>query len=209
MQEFQASEDDLLHIFGLLRQKVAALPDATGDRRRGIIEQADADVEEASGLLRRMDAAAKESPQRVTLQTRVRAHEAELSRLRRVVLMTMPAAASTTVDEADDSRARILAANETLDRSGGRITNMMAVCADTEAIGVSTLGDLEVQHNQLLHTRDLLGTMNEQITRGKQILNKIWIRLITDKVVEVIIIVVLLVCIFAVVFFKWIFPLLH
>ena len=55
-----------------------------------------------------------------------------------------------------EQRQQLLSGTERLDRSTQRLKNSQALAHDTEAIGASTLADLERQRDVITHTTDML-----------------------------------------------------
>lgn len=55
-----------------------------------------------------------------------------------------------------EQRQQLLSGTDRLDRSTQRLKNSQALANDTEAIGASTLADLERQRNVIQHTTDML-----------------------------------------------------
>ncbi|KAH3763944.1 vesicle transport v-SNARE protein [Pelomyxa schiedti] len=197
-------------VLGHVRQKLRVLPDATGDRRRMLIDQAERDVEEANKFLRQMDIIIKDSPQRVVLQERIRVFEAELSKVRRELLLTIPTTPSNQPMDTSqmDQRERIMAGNTTLGNTSATLGRIQQVSADTEVTGIGALEDLHHQRQQLEHADDMMSQMDQKVTQGKRHLRTMWWRMLTDTFIQFIIIVLLIVAILGVIFFKWILPLM-
>lgn len=55
-----------------------------------------------------------------------------------------------------EQRQQLLSGTDRLDRSTQRLKNSQALANETEAIGASTLADLERQRNVIQHTSDVL-----------------------------------------------------
>lgn len=55
-----------------------------------------------------------------------------------------------------EQRQQLLSGTDRLDRSTQRLKASQALAHETEAIGASTLADLEIQRNRIQHTQDTL-----------------------------------------------------
>eukprot|EP01105_Mastigella_eilhardi_P004500 TRINITY_DN159_c0_g2_i3.p1 TRINITY_DN159_c0_g2~~TRINITY_DN159_c0_g2_i3.p1 ORF type:complete len:245 (+),score=53.80 TRINITY_DN159_c0_g2_i3:116-850(+) len=183
------------------------------DRRRGLIVQTEAEVEEASDVLHRAVEVVRALPldQQPRLNNELHVFQSELSKLRKEVLFTIPQTSNFYAPDTPEAeeQGRIIDGTRRLDETSDRLGRIQAVSEETVEIGVNALGDLQHQHSQLENARDMLGDMDVAISRGRRILSGLWWRLMTDKIVELAIIGILLLSIFLVVFFKWLFPLVQ
>ena len=66
-----------------------------------------------------------------------------------------------TTDDQLEQRQQLLSGTERLGRSSGRLRESQRIALETENIGANTLGDLQRQREQIMHTR---GTLLESET---------------------------------------------
>ncbi|KAH3757258.1 vesicle transport through interaction with t-SNAREs 1 [Pelomyxa schiedti] len=207
MQPYHEYEEEFLQILDHIRQKVSLLPSSVGERRKMLTDQAEQETEEAAKFLRKMEIAIRDLPQKTKLQTQLKAYEAELSKARRQLLLTLPA--TTVVSPAElqaEQRRKIEESNRTLSQTSGRLAHIEAVSRDTEHIGTCALEDLQHQHQQLDHAYNKLYDIDQKVDVAKSLLKQMWWRIIGDTMIQVIIIILLVISIVGVVFFKWILP---
>ena len=62
----------------------------------------------------------------------------------------------TDLEAQDNQRTRLLSGTERLERSSQRLRDSQRTANETEDIGAGILGDLHVQRQQILNTRDTL-----------------------------------------------------
>ena len=62
----------------------------------------------------------------------------------------------TDLEAQDSQRTRLLSGTERLERSSQRLRDSQRIANETEGIGAGILGDLHVQRQQILNTRDTL-----------------------------------------------------
>jgi vesicle transport through interaction with t-SNAREs protein 1 len=100
-------------------------------------------------------------------------------------------------------REDILVSNQRLSQTDGRISNAIRIGEESEAIGAGVLGELGKQRGQLESAVNKVQNINDEMSRSKRIMLGIQRRLITDKLLLSIIIVVLVILIGLVVYLKW------
>ena len=61
-----------------------------------------------------------------------------------------------TTDDQLEQRQQLLSGTERLGRSSGRLRESQRIALETEQIGAGTLGDLQRQREQIIHTRTTL-----------------------------------------------------
>eukprot|EP00850_Spirogloea_muscicola_P019159 SM000185S04018 [mRNA] locus=s185:84270:85304:+ [translate_table: standard] len=118
------------------------------------------------------------------------------------VLMAAAAAAADGGGGAGDQRARLLSATERLTATGERIRDGKRTLLETEELGVSILQDLHQQRQTLLHARDSLHGVDDNIGRSRQILNGMARRMNRNKWVMGLIIFILIAAIVLIVYVR-------
>jgi len=126
-----------------------------------------------------------------------------------------------------EQRQQLLAGTDRLDRSTQRLKHSQALAAETEAVGASTLADLERQRNIIEHTSDVLLESEGYVDRSIKTLrgmarrycdrmtpspveahlvsqaNHCELRMATNRVITISIITILVLLIIAVIFSKF------
>lgn len=91
-----------------------------------------------------------------------------------------------------DLRANLLSDDQQLHVTTTRLQQTEQMCADTEAIGVSILGELRGQREQLTNARDTLDEAQQNLSTGQRVIRRMLARTLADKLILVFIVVMLL-----------------
>jgi len=103
-----------------------------------------------------------------------------------------------------DQRRKLIENTGRVDESTQRLMNAHRIAIETEDIGASVVNELSSQKQTLLRTRDNLNLIDENMTRSRRILSAMSRRIITNNFILVGIILILLLAIILVSYFKWI-----
>ena len=104
-------------------------------------------------------------------------------------------------------REGILESTGRLEETGGRINNALRIGAESEAIGAQVLDNLGQQRGQIERSIVKVSEVDDELGRSKRTMGGISRRLVTDKLLLTMIIVVLFALIVLIVYLKWIRPL--
>jgi len=102
-----------------------------------------------------------------------------------------------------EQRTRLLSSSNILDEGSKRLVNANRIALETEDIGANVLSELSSQKQTILRARDNLDLIEDNISRSRRILLKMSRRIATDKFVLMGIILLLLLVISLIVYFKW------
>ncbi|KJR83892.1 vesicle transport through interaction with t-SNARE 1 [Sporothrix schenckii 1099-18] len=159
--EFRLVQADIL-------QKLDQIPDLSSEPRKAAIAQAERAVEEADELIGQMKLEKQNIPSssRIRVNQRFRNYESDVDGYKRKLRGLADDRAALFGSRYSDNpsgsdmqleqRQQLLSGTDRLDRSTQRLKNSQALANDTEAIGASTLADLERQRNVIQHTTDML-----------------------------------------------------
>lgn len=95
-----------------------------------------------------------------------------------------------------------------LDKTGRRLGVTMSIAAETEEIGLATLGRLHEDRSKLEGALGTMETIGYDVSSTRAVLTNMSRKVITNKAILVLIIVMLIIGIAVVVGLKWIRPLL-
>ncbi|KAJ3282544.1 hypothetical protein HK104_010838 [Borealophlyctis nickersoniae] len=178
--ETYQKEYDTLH--ESLVEKVGAIPTATGEQKKLLINQAQREFEEADEIISQMEAelSSLAAPVRSRLTPRLRSFKDDIKKLKREL------AKGSSQSERDqllggshvvdfevtgmDQRARLLQGTERLQDGSRRLDEARRIALETEAIGINTLSDLNRQREQIYRTRDTLSTADTWIAKSQGVL---------------------------------------
>lgn len=213
---FSSYEAELKLVQADLLQKLDQIPELSGEGRKSAITQAERALEEADELLDSMRLEKQNIPtsSRAKVNQRFRNYEADVDAQRRKL-------AGLASDRADlfgtrytdepagasdihlEQRQQLLSGTDRLDRSTQRLKASQALAHETEAIGASTLADLEVQRSRIQHTQRVLEDSEGYVDRSVKTLRGMARRMATNRVITISIITVLVLLIVAVIFSKF------
>ncbi|KAG6012743.1 hypothetical protein E4U43_007672 [Claviceps pusilla] len=213
---FSSYEAELKLVQADLLQKLDQIPELSGESRKSAVAQAERALEEADELLDSMRLEKQNIPtsSRAKVNQRFRNYEADVDAQRRKLTSLAsdraalfgarytdePAGAS---DAHLEQRQQLLSGTDRLDRSTQRLKASQALAHETEAIGASTLADLNIQRSRIQHTHNTLLNSEGYVDRSVKTLRGMARRMATNRIITISIITVLVLLIIAVIFSKF------
>eukprot|EP01125_Pyxidicula_operculata_P009632 TRINITY_DN3161_c1_g1_i1.p1 TRINITY_DN3161_c1_g1~~TRINITY_DN3161_c1_g1_i1.p1 ORF type:complete len:172 (-),score=38.58 TRINITY_DN3161_c1_g1_i1:111-626(-) len=107
-----------------------------------------------------------------------------------------------------DQRKRILVGNQVLDNTSKHLSQTVQLAAETEEIGMVTIGRLKSDREKMEAANEELDEMDDNITKARKIITTMGRRVITNNLILGFIILLLVGAIGAVVYFKWVGPII-
>jgi len=218
---FDNYEREFKNISATISAKINLLPNTSGDEKAKAASNIEKELSEAESLVQQMDLEVRSmaGALRSELQGRVRAYKTTFSDMKKRFHDSRSAFGSSVSQrdellsggkrsveltaEAHGQRARLLAANESLQTSTTRLEQTQRIVSDTEEIGVSILGDLSQQRETLQGTRDKLRGVDTDLARSRKILTSMARRAVANKFIMVGIIIALFLFIALIVYIQW------
>lgn len=188
-----------------------------GEERKQQISELKVALDEADGLIRKMDLDARtlQPSVKAMLLAKLREYKSDLNNLKREVKrMSSPNANQASREElleagmADahlasaNQRERMAFSTERLNESSERIKESRRTVLETEELGVSILQDLHQQRQTLLHSHNKLHGVDDAIDKSKKILTSMSRRITRNKWIVGSIIGALVFAIILVLYFK-------
>ncbi|KAJ3404971.1 hypothetical protein HDV05_006818, partial [Chytridiales sp. JEL 0842] len=176
---------ELLVLLESIQSKVQdAIPSASSDQKKLVLNQANREVEEAEEIVGQMELelASLSAEVRARLSPHLKSHKEELKKARKSLKQASQrdqlfAGGSTSnahvvdMDGATQAqRDRLLVGTDRLMNSSKRLEETRRVAMETELMGIDTLNVLNNQREQILRTRDTLGTADTWITKSQGVL---------------------------------------
>ncbi|KAJ1551590.1 hypothetical protein HK096_007511 [Nowakowskiella sp. JEL0078] len=197
-----------------IRAKISSnVPAASGEQRKLVVNQAERELEEADEIIGQMEIELQSLAisVRTKLQPRVRIYKDEVKKFKnelkkaasgneRDQLLGRSLRDSHVVDfevESQDQRSRLLKGTDRLQDGSRRLEDARRLALETEAIGISTLEDLNRQREQILGTADTF------IAKSQGVLKQMQRSIATNKLLTAGIIAALVLIIIVIVYMKW------
>lgn len=96
---------------------------------------------------------------------------------------------NSVTDWEAEHRRTLLASRATLERSAGSVARSQQVAADTEQIGTEVVTELGTQRETLLRAKRRLSQTDQELTKTQKIIRTMTKRVLTNKFILIIIIV--------------------
>lgn len=207
----ESVEEELKEILGGTKQIMRFLPDAAGERRRVLVNEVERSIDEARACLKRLSAVAArtDSSSARDAQGRVRVYEADIKAIEKELLVGITTPGATLSDildrEENAQRARGMEGLQRMEQTSASLKRTERTGLESEAIGVGIITDLHSQREQLEAADRNLYRVDDNMMAAKKKLRELYFRIIADKAILFIIIVVQLIVLFLIIFFKWIY----
>jgi len=212
MDLFEQYEAEFLKKIGIIRERISALSNFSGERKKVAISETERLIEDAKKYYSRMEEQANQ--RRNIPQSKLRNYSSDLTRVQRdLEHATLLESSFQRRDDylyddyqvqEIDQRRRLVDNTQKIDDGTSRLHNAHRIAIETEDIGTGALTALHGQKDQLVRTRDNLGLIDDNMTRSRRILTSMSRRIVTNKIILLCIIGVLLLAIGLVVYFKWV-----
>mmetsp|Transcript_8409 Transcript_8409/g.27933 ORF Transcript_8409/g.27933 Transcript_8409/m.27933 type:complete len:227 (+) Transcript_8409:266-946(+) len=218
---FREHEAEYCELSAAISRKAGGVPSLAGEDRKQRMVEIETDIAEAEALLRRMDLEARSLPPaaKTPLLGKLRDYKEDLNRVKREVKSSASASASASHEARRDAllsraelggidsgsgsqRERLLDATERSRQTSDRIAQGKRTLLETEEIGVSVLQTLHGQRAQIVNARDTLHDADDHIGKSRRLLSVMARRAVMNKVILAGVILMLLGCIIAVLYFK-------
>ncbi|KAL8529539.1 hypothetical protein ACS0TY_006822 [Phlomoides rotata] len=216
-QVFEGYERQYCELSANLSKKITSASLLNGEQKKQKVSEITGGFEDAEALIRKMDLEARSLPPSVkaALLAKLREYKTDLNNLKtevkRIVSADVNQAArddllesgmADTLMASTDQRGRLLMSTERLNKSSDRIKESRRTMLETEELGVSILQDLHQQRQSLLHAHSNLHGVDDNIGRSKRILTNMSRRMDRNKWIIGSIIVVLVISILLILYFK-------
>eukprot|EP00164_Ancoracysta_twista_P001094 GFYU01001430.1.p1 GENE.GFYU01001430.1~~GFYU01001430.1.p1 ORF type:complete len:234 (+),score=50.37 GFYU01001430.1:48-704(+) len=213
---FDSQVEEFTDLSGNAARLIKDIPGLNGDSRKSAVAQASSFIQDAEACIKQMDIEVRSLPasERYTytgsvkeykdklanLKTDLRKAQAQFDGAREELFAGRNDLSVTSVDQ----RTRLLDSTQRLEGTGNRIDESYRTALETEQIGASILSDLHHQRGQLEDSRNTLTGINDNISKSRKILQSMARRVVTNKIIMIVIILVLIGCIGLIIYFKWI-----
>ncbi|EFJ28012.1 hypothetical protein SELMODRAFT_146421 [Selaginella moellendorffii] len=200
-----------------LARRCSATAILSGEEKKQKLAELKSGLDEAQSLIQRMELEARSlgNSQKAVFLAKLREYKSDLTSLKKDVQKCATTDALAAREElleaglgdlstSTDQRGRLLYATDKMNRSGERIKESKRTLLETEDLGVSILQDLHDQRQRLLHTRDTLYGVDDNVGKSRKILNSMARRINQNKWIMGGLISFLIAAILLVAYFKWV-----
>ncbi|XP_045162032.1 vesicle transport through interaction with t-SNAREs homolog 1B-like [Mercenaria mercenaria] len=212
-EKFENLEDDLSSAIDKLRPHVESISSFTGEQKKNAIRQAEKKIEEANFIIQEMENEAKAAPvqYRTQMLGRLRTYRRNLDQLTKDLKRKSESGffqAENYGFDRDDrleasQRSRLVQGHQSLNRASESIARSHQIAAETEEIGTETLVELGRQREVLTRTKDRLHDTDANLGKSRKILKTMAMRMMTNKMILIVIILLELGILGGVVYWKF------
>ncbi|KPP63430.1 vesicle transport through interaction with t-SNAREs1B-like [Scleropages formosus] len=220
-EEFEKMHDIYKSLYDELKVMPERISRCHGEERKRLVRDFDEKLGEAEEMLQGMDKELVVAPSsfRNAMSTKLRLYRRDLGKLQRDIKSSDPilglsgrpgdntysiyASQNEQSTQAQSQRALLLQGTESLHRATQSIERSQRVAVETEHIGTDVIEELGEQREQLDRTRDRLVHTGENLSRSRRILRSMSRRIVTNKLLLSVIILMELAVLGAVVYLKF------
>jgi len=213
MDLFERYEAEFTQKMVIVRQRIDQLSNFSGERRKVVVSETQRQIDELRKLYKYMEEELIQKDRTVS-KSKMRTFASDLTRVEKDLERANLVGGSyqkqddSYLDDYQvkevDQRRKLIENTGRVDESTQRLMNAHRIAIETEDIGASVVNELSSQKQTLLRTRDNLNLIDENMTRSRRILSAMSRRIITNNFILVGIILILLLAIILVSYFKWI-----
>lgn len=215
-EKFEDLEEELKTLREDISSKVTnKIPRLTGEMRKSAVREVEKRIEEANLIIEEMEEEASFAPGsfKNSMMAKTRGYKRDFEQLKRdLAKPTKQVNVTFGKEELFDSdpmapqRNKVMHGTETLNRASESIARSTRVAVETEQIGGEIIEELGDQREALIRTRDRLIDVDQGLGKSKRILNSMAIRIATNKLILLSIILVELAILGAVVYIRFFKP---
>jgi len=215
---FDNYDEDFQELKNSLENRIKSIPNLDGTRRQSEVQQSESDLQELEQLLKSMNLSARNVGLNQGMITKIRDYESEVGKLKtslRKATMQIRAQSDREslfmggglreehLASSMDQRERLLSATEKLERSNTELDQSISTAEETVGIGIEVMQNLDTQKGVMLGIREKLGSVNENLGRATKIMKTMARRVVTNRLIMAIIILVLLLAICLIIYVKF------
>ncbi|XP_061650687.1 vesicle transport through interaction with t-SNAREs homolog 1B isoform X2 [Phyllopteryx taeniolatus] len=216
-----SEEFEKLHeIYRSLYEELKLMPErllrSNGEEKKSLLRAFEERKEEAEEILQGMEVELRDAPPsyRNPMRTKLHLYHRDLAKLQRDAKTSAPplsdgshggiySSQNQQSTRLQSQRALLLQGTESLHNASESIDRSQRLAAETEHIGTDIIEELGEQREQLDRTRDRLVNTGENLSRTRKILRSMSRRLMTNKLLLAVIILMELAILGAVVYLKF------
>lgn len=188
------------------------IPRLTGELRKSTVREVEKKIEDANLIIEEMEEEAGSAPAtyRNSMMSRIRSYRRDFDKLRRdlgkpsgQVNVSFGREELFDEDPMASQKNKVRQGTDMLNRASESIARSTRVAVETEQVGDEIIEELGDQRESLVRTRDRLKDVDQDLGKSRRILNSMAIRIATNKLILLCIIIVELAILAAVVYIRF------
>ena len=179
------------------------------ERRKATVCEIERKLTQAQELHRQMGMRAREDhgPNRTDRLGKNRTYANQISQLNSALLSSAPAPGMSSLDSLESQqRGRMNETGDRIDRTNEMLDRTQQSLLMAEQSGINSLAALGEQDQKLRDALDGTRDIDSTVSKSQRVLKNIQRRLLTDKILLMLIVGIEGLIIFLMIFFKWIYP---
>ncbi|KAK2703438.1 vesicle transport through interaction with t-SNAREs homolog 1B-like [Artemia franciscana] len=212
-ERFEALDEQLCEVLLEIENEYAEkLPLYKGYAKDELVTEIERKLDFCTKAIFDMESEAHSAPStfRFDMMELIKKHKLSIQRISSLMRRTTTSIPSSSrppyvgrSDIDDDVVQAVAEGSRVLDRTAESLTRATRVAVETEDIGHQVLNDLGQQRETLVRTRDRLFDANEELTRTRRILRVMRLRIMTNKLILILIIVLESAILAALIYYKF------
>lgn len=221
-ENFESLEDDFISLRDGLASKIEELlPKTSGQKRKNLARDIQRELDDAQRLLEDLETEVKHAPYpyRLQMNNRLKQYRQDLTNLSKKVSQSESSLLSnrsqlfahsnqsndipTSSSMVASNRGKLLQMNETIDRTTETVYRTQQIAAETDQVGIAVVDELGTQREALIRTKERLVDTDMNLTRSRKILRSMYRKVMTNKLILVVIIILELGILAAVVWYRF------
>lgn len=219
-EQFEEHLDEYRSYYGDLQNVVKnKLPKLSGEPRKRELRNADRLLEDAEAQLTQMFEEAQAAPgaYRSSLLSQTRGCKTDLEKLKKELISLKSISVSgptsrddllgynsnSTSDFENRQRGIMQEGLDIMNRTSDSVARSQRIAAETDEHAVNIIADLDDQRDSLIRTRDKLKKTNTDLTTSRRLIQSIGIRMVTNKLLLIVIIILEIIILGAVVYIRF------
>lgn len=212
-EKFEDLEDELKTLHEDISAKITnKIPRLTGELRKSTVREVEKKIEDANLIIEEMEEEAGSAPAtyRNSMMSRIRSYRRDFDKLRRdlgkpsgQVNVSFGREELFDEDPMASQKNKVRQGTDMLNRASESIARSTRVAVETEQVGDEIIEELGDQRESLVRTRDRLKDVDQDLGKSRRILNSMAIRIATNKLILLCIIIVELAILAAVVYIRF------
>ncbi|XP_015927522.1 vesicle transport through interaction with t-SNAREs homolog 1B [Parasteatoda tepidariorum] len=221
---FENLEEDFISSRDGLSIKIDELVSkSSGQARKNLLREIQRELDDAQSVLEDLELEAKKAPYpfRLQMNNRLKSYRLDLNHMKKKVSQSENNLATSKRNQllgpsnpsssanypsgnvAAGNRGRLLQMNETIERTGQTITRTQQIAAETDQVGIAVVDELGAQRESLIRTKERLVDTDANLSRSRKILRSMYRRVMTNKLILIVIIILEVAILFGVAYYKF------
>jgi len=217
MDAFQSYKQDFEELRESIKKRIEMVGTTRGDAKRKEIRAAQEEIDDAEEVLRSLQLTSQSLGNNAQVMAKAKQFEDELSQLKASIRRAetffgsaddrSKLMAGSTLNDlsvtSSDQRAAVINDTERLRNTTDVIKNALRVAADTEQVGRDSLLELEDQKETIGRSRLKIRSVDESLATASRLLRGMKRRVMTNKLISLVLALIMLGGIGLIVYFKW------